>query len=68
MEPGSEERGWRRQRGLDDDSARRLFSQSCGSNVDGARSSPVQTQAADATRAKAGRQKPGGREREEEEV
>lgn len=39
-----EERGQRRERGLDDNSVCR----SCGSSVDGARSSSVQTHAADA--------------------
>lgn len=47
-----EERGRRRERGLDDDSVCRLQSQSCGSSVDGARSSSVQTHAVEAPRVK----------------
>lgn len=54
MEPGLEERGRRRERGLDDDSVCRLQSQSCGSSVDGARSSSVQTHAVEAPRERLG--------------
>lgn len=44
----------RRERGLDDDSVCRLHSQSCGSSVDGARMSSVQTQQADALNSRLG--------------
>lgn len=52
----------RRERGLDDDSVCRLHSQSCGSSVDGARMSSVQTQQADALNSRLG-EKASGRER-----
>lgn len=52
----------RRERGLDDDSVCRLHSQSCGSSVDGARMSSVQTQQADALNSRLG-EKAWGRER-----
>ena len=52
MELGLEESGRRRERGLDDDSVCRLYSQSGGSSEDGASSSSVQTHMADALREK----------------
>lgn len=70
MELGLEERGRRRERGLDDDSVCRLYSQSGRSSEDGARSSSVQTQTAAALREKLGERNPGAetRGREEAEV